>query len=101
MKNTYIPRREYRATLLLYPNGYVEICKADADALKVRDKWTVKISSAHGSMNVDVKVSEDVRPGTAYIPYFIREMITEFLLEHKQEFQKGEDAIIPIRIEGV
>ncbi len=101
MKNTYIPQREYRATLLLYPNGYVEICKADADALKVRDKWTVRISSAYGSMNVDVKVSEDVKPGTAYIPYFIREMITEFLLEHKQDFQKGEDAIIPIRIEGV
>lgn len=101
MKNTYIPRREYRATLLLYPNGYVEICKADADALKVRDKWTVKISSAYGSMNVDVKVSADVRQGTAYIPYFIRGMITEFLLEHKQDLKKGEDAIIPIRIEGV
>jgi formate dehydrogenase major subunit len=101
MQNTYIPRREYRATLLLYPNGYVEICKADADALKVRDKWTVKISSPHGSMNVDVKVSEDVKRGTAYIPYFIREMITEFLLEHKQDLQTGEDAIIPIRIEGV
>ena len=101
MKNTYIPRREYRATLLLYPNGYVEICKADADALKVRDKWTVKISSQHGSMNVDVKISEDVKKGTAYIPYFIREMITEFLMEHTQDLQRGEDAIIPIRIEGV
>ena len=101
MKNTYVPRREYRATLLIYPNGYVEICKADADALKVRDKWTVKISSKYGSMNVDVKISEDVKKGTAYIPYFIREMISEFLLEHKQDLQKGEDAIIPIRIEGV
>ncbi|HPJ35678.1 MAG TPA: molybdopterin-dependent oxidoreductase [Spirochaetota bacterium] len=101
MKKSYIPKREYNATLLVYPKGYVEICKEDAQKLQVREHWTVKVVSASGSMDVSVKVSEDVRPGTAYVPYFIREMITEFLLEHKSYTVKCEDAIIPVRIERV
>lgn len=101
MKKTYIPKREYNATLLVYPRGYIEICKEDAARLQVREHWNVKIVSSHGSMNVAVKISEDVKTGTAYVPYFIREMISSFLLEHNQEFDKGEDAIIPIRIERI
>ncbi|PKL16616.1 MAG: hypothetical protein CVV49_15340 [Spirochaetae bacterium HGW-Spirochaetae-5] len=101
MKKTYIPKREYNATLLVYPKGYIEICKEDADKLQVREHWNVKIVSSHGSMIVAVKISEDVKAGTAYVPYFIREMISSFLLEHNQEFDKGEDTIIPIRIERI
>jgi formate dehydrogenase major subunit len=101
MKKTYIPKREYNATLLVYPLGYIEICKEDAAKLQVREHWKVKIVSSHGSMNVAVKISEDVKTGTAYVPYFIREMISSFLVEHNKEFNKGEDAIIPIRIERI
>lgn len=101
MKKSYIPKREYNATLLVFPEGFVEICKEDAKMLQVREHWGVKIVSASGSMKVSVKISDDVKPGTAYVPYFIREMITEFLLEHKSDIVKGEDAIIPIRIERV
>ena len=82
MKKTYIPKREYNATLLVYPKGYIEICKEDAAKLQVREHWNVKIVSSHGSMIVAVKISEDVKAGTAYVPYFIREMISSFLLEH-------------------
>jgi len=101
MKKTYIPKREYNATLLVYPRGYIEICSEDAAKLQVREHWNVKIVSSHGSMNVAVKISEDVKAGTAYVPYFIREMISSFLLEHNQDLDKGEDAIIPIRIERI
>ena len=101
MQKTFIPMREYKATLLLYPKGYVELCKEDAQAIGVRDKWQVNVTSSFGSMAVDVKVSEDVRPGTAYIPYFIQHMITEFLLDRQEILRKGEDAIIPVRIEKV
>ncbi len=101
MKKTYIPKREYNATLLVYPKGYIEICKEDAAKLQVREHWNVKIVSSHGSMIVAVKISEDVKTGTAYVPYFIREMISSFLIEHNQDFDKGEDAIIPIRIERI
>jgi formate dehydrogenase major subunit len=44
-------------------------------------------------MQVTVKITDDVKPGTAYVPYFIREMITEFLLEHKSDIARGEDAL--------
>lgn len=101
MKRTFIPKREYNATLLLYPRGYVEINPEDAKVLQVREKWPVRITSQYGSMEVDVKISNDVKPETAYIPYFIRDMLSGFLMEHKDIFDQGEDAIIPIRIEKV
>jgi len=101
MKRTFIPNREYNATLLLYPEGYVEINSDDAKKLGVRDKWPLKVTSEYGAMNVVANVSDDIQPGTAYVPYFIRDMISEFLLEHHEIIEKGEDAIIPVRIEKV
>jgi predicted molibdopterin-dependent oxidoreductase YjgC len=101
MRKTLIPRREYDATLLLYPEGYVEISAGDARRLQVRDKWPVKVSSTTGSMKIAVKISEDVQDGSAYIPYFIDEMISGFLMQDDRAFTLGEDGIIPIRIEKV
>jgi formate dehydrogenase major subunit len=42
MKKSYIPKREYNATLLVFPEGYVEICKEDAKALQVREHWELR-----------------------------------------------------------
>jgi formate dehydrogenase major subunit len=100
MRKTLIPRREYDQTLLLYPQGYVEICPEDAQKLKVRDKWLVQVTSSTGtSMKIAVKVSEDVQSGTAYIPYFIKNMISDFLIRYDNAFAAGEESIIPVRIE--
>lgn len=101
MRRTFIPMREYNATLLLYPKGYVEISPEDAKSIQVRDKWPVKVVSPYGSMKVTVKVTPDVKSESAYVPYFIRDMISEFLMEHKELLEQGEDAIIPVRIEKV
>ncbi|HOK01672.1 MAG TPA: molybdopterin-dependent oxidoreductase [Spirochaetota bacterium] len=101
MKKSYIPKREYNATLLVYPKGFIEINSEDAKKLQVREHWSVKISSDKGSMKVSVKISEDVKPGTAYVPYFIKEMITDFLLGHSDKSDMGLDATIPVRIERV
>lgn len=100
MRKTLIPRREYDQTLLLYPQGYVEICPADAKLLKVKDKWSVQVTSSTGtSMKIAVKVSADVQPGTAYIPYFIKNMISDFLIRYDNAFSAGEESVIPVRIE--
>ncbi|MBV5274888.1 MAG: molybdopterin-dependent oxidoreductase [Lamprocystis purpurea] len=100
MRKTLIPRREYDQTLLLYPQGYVEICPDDAQKLKVKDKWLVHLTSSTGtSMKIAVKVSPDVQPGTAYIPYFIKNMISDFLIRYDNAFAAGEESIIPVRIE--
>jgi len=101
MHKTHIPLREYNATLLLYPDGYVEIHPDDAKKLGVRDRWSVRVVSAGGDMEIMAKVSDEVAPGRAYIPYFIRDMITAFLSKHIDAVEKGEDATIPVRIEKV
>jgi formate dehydrogenase major subunit len=99
MQRTFIPKREYNATLLLYPEGFVEISNNDAGKLEVRDKWTVKMTSARGAMDVQVRISEDVRDGTAFVPYFIRDMIERFLMPHEKSID--EDSVIPVKIERV
>ena len=101
MKRTFIPKREYNATLLLYPKGYVEISSDDAKKIQVRDKWPVTVTSSFGSMQIAVKVTDEVKSGTAYVPYFIQDMISEFLLEHKELIDQGENAIIKVKIEKV
>lgn len=101
MKKTHIPKREYNALLLLYPQGLVEISAEDAARLGVRDRRPVKVVSASGSMQVAAKVSTDVRPGTAYVPYFIDGMITGFLEAHGSLLAGGEESVVPVRIEKV
>ncbi len=101
MKKTYIPMREYNATLLDYPDGYVEISPESAKAIQVRDRWPVKVVSQHGEMRITARVSEDLKPNVAYAPYFVQEMITKFLLGHTDVLKQGEDATIPVRIEKV
>jgi len=101
MKKTYIPMREYNATLLDYPEGYVEISAESAKAIQVRDRWPVKVVSPHGEMRITARVSNDVKPNVAYAPYFVQEMITRFLLGHTDVLKQGEDATIPVRIEKV
>ncbi len=99
LRKTLVPRREYDATLLQFPQGYVEISAGDAKRLQVRDKSPVRVSAPAGSMKTAIRISDDVQDGSACVPYFINEMISDFLVSNDQAFSAGEDAIIPIRIE--
>lgn len=101
MHKTFIPLREYNATLLLYPDGYVAIAPEDAKKIGVRDRWPVKVVAEKASMKAMVMISDDVAPGTAYVPYFIREGIASFLLAYSDIVSQGEEATIPVRIEKV
>jgi formate dehydrogenase major subunit len=101
MRKTYIPMREYNATLLDFPDGYVEIAPETAKALQVRNQWQVKVVSPYGELPLAVKISEDVKPSAAYAPYFAKDRIIQKLIGHQQLFHKGEDATVPIRIEKV
>ncbi|OHD72389.1 MAG: hypothetical protein A2W19_13660 [Spirochaetes bacterium RBG_16_49_21] len=98
MKKTTIPLREYNATLLLYPQGYVALAPENAQELGVRDRFPVKIVSPYGSMETMVQVTDKVKKNTAYVAYFIHDMVTKFFLEHKDVLKRGEDATIPVRI---
>ena len=47
------------------------------------------------------KVSDDVKSGTAFMPYFVKDMISQFLLQHRQSLELGENASVPVRIEAI
>jgi predicted molibdopterin-dependent oxidoreductase YjgC len=79
----------------------VEISAEDAKTIQVRDRWPVRVASQYGEMRVTVRVTGDVKSGTAYAPYFVQDMISKFLLGHADVLKQGEDATIPVRIEKV
>jgi formate dehydrogenase major subunit len=99
MKKTHLPKREYNALLLLYPKGFVELAAADAARIGVRDRSSVNVVSAGGSMRVAVRISEDVKPGTAYVPYFIDDMVPGFLTAQGGSLDEDQDSVIPVRLE--
>ena len=99
MKRTFIPKREYNALLLLYPKGFVEISEEDARRLQLREKQLVRIISESAEMILAVRISPDVLPGQLYVPYFIEDMIPEFLLRQVAELEKNEEFFLPVRLE--
>jgi formate dehydrogenase major subunit len=101
MKKTRIPKREYNALLLLYPEGFVELAASDAKALGLRDRARVRVVAAGGAMRVAVRVSADVKPGTAFVPYFIEDMVPGFLNAAGTSIDEDQDSAIPVRIEKV
>jgi formate dehydrogenase major subunit len=101
MRKTFIPMREYNATLLDYPDGYIEIAPETARLLQVRNQWQVKVVSPYGELLLAVKISEDIKPNAAYAPYFAKEKIIQRLVGPQELLHKGEDATVPIRIEKV
>jgi len=101
MKRTFIPKREYNALLLLYPRGFVEISKEDASRLGLREKQVVRIVAESAEVRLAARISGDILPGMLYIPYFIDEMIPEFLHRQVADLEKNEEFFLPVRLEKV
>ncbi len=101
MKKSFIPRREYNALLLLYPQGLVDVHPDDAASLGLRDKRPVRVVSGRGAMTVQARITGDVLPGMVYAPYFIGPMVEAFLKPEFAAVERGEDAVIPVRLEKV
>lgn len=99
MKKTFIPRREYNALLLLYPGGFVEMAPEDAKSLGFREKQKARVSSRSAHMDVEVRISKDILPGMVHVPYFIREMIPDFLSRQLRELEKNEEMSVAVKLE--
>ena len=67
-------KREYRLLLLDYPDGFVEINTDDAKRLGIRDGDRIRLSTAGGSLTSTARVTSEVRSGTAFVPYFVRQL---------------------------
>ena len=91
-------KREYRILLLDYPDGFVEINPADAEALRVRDGAKIRLVSASGSATTAVRVTEEVRKSMVYVPYFLQDIAKQILGHVKTEGPAGTKAVW-VRIE--
>lgn len=67
-------KREYRVLLLDYPEGFVEVNDEDARALGVRDGGRIRLVTAGGATETVARVTREVRRGTVFVPFFVREV---------------------------
>ena len=73
IKHSEALKREYRLLLLDYPDGFVEINTGDAQRLGIRDGGRIRLSTAAGSLTSTARVTSEVRSGTAFVPYSVRQ----------------------------
>ena len=55
------------------PSGYVEINRADADALGIADAEMVKLVSRRGEVTTEARIGERVTPGVVFLSFHWRE----------------------------
>jgi predicted molibdopterin-dependent oxidoreductase YjgC len=72
-------KREYRMLLLDYPEGFVEINPADASLLGLRDGQPMRVVSPRGVATTTARVTPEVRAGTVFVPFFVREVERQIL----------------------
>jgi formate dehydrogenase major subunit/formate dehydrogenase alpha subunit len=72
-------RREFRVLLLDYPEGFVEINADDAAPLRLRDGSRIRLVSEQGTASTIARVTREVRRGTIFVPFFVREVERQIL----------------------
>lgn len=98
VKHSETLRREYRILLLDYPDGFVEVNPADAGRLGVKDGHKVRLVSPDGSAVTAARVTPEVREGTVFAPFFVREVARELLGSWNEE-SGSADRPVCIRLE--
>ena len=85
-------KREYRILLLDYPDGFVEINTEDAKQLGIRDGQKVRVRSATGSAITAARVTPEVRSGTVFVPFFVRQV--------QQQIRGSQEAkLVPVSVD--
>lgn len=87
-------RREYSILLTDYPEGFVEIHPADAKELQIRDGGKVRLHSPTASAVSTARVTDEVRQGTIFVPYFEHELEKQLL-----GTSRSGAALLPVRLE--
>ncbi len=67
-------KREYGILLLDYPEGFIEINPEDVKSLNVRDGEKVRLAAPSGEATAVARVTEEVRQGLVYVPYFLQDV---------------------------
>ena len=71
--------RDYQSERKLFPNGFVEMCKLDADGVGVHPGRPVRLTSVHGEAVIPTRVRTDLKPGVLLVPYAFRDHVAKVL----------------------
>jgi len=86
-------KREYGILLLDYPEGFVDINPEDAEALKIRDGMKIRLISGVGSATTYARVTNEIRQGTIYVPFFLQDIAKQILGPAGTEYRAGSRTI--------
>jgi predicted molibdopterin-dependent oxidoreductase YjgC len=86
-------KREYGILLLDYPEGFVDINPEDAEALKIRDGMKIRLISGVGSATTYGRVTNEIRQGTIYVPFFLQDIAKQILGPAGTEYRAGSRTI--------
>ncbi len=84
--------RDFQSQRKLFPNGYIEMCKQDADGVGVHPGRPVRLTSAHGEAVVPTRVRTDLKPGVLLVPFAFRDHVANVLGTHSVTAVKVEQA---------
>ena len=79
VKHSETLKRELRVLLLDYPDGFVEINDEDARQLGIRDGAKIRLRGHDGDAVTAARVTREVRAGTIFVPFFVREVEKQIL----------------------
>ncbi|MGB2678277.1 MAG: molybdopterin-dependent oxidoreductase [Candidatus Acidiferrum sp.] len=82
--------RDYQSERKFFPNGFVEMCKRDVDALNLGGQRHVRLTSVHGDAVVPIRVRADLKPGVLSVPYAFRDHVASVL---------GTDSVTAVNVE--
>lgn len=91
-------KREYGILLLDYPNGFAEINPEDAEALKIRDGMKIRLISDTGSATTYARVTDEIREGTIYVPYYMEDVARQIFRSARTEYRAGSRTVY-VRVE--
>jgi len=71
--------RDYQSQRKLFPHGFVEMCKQDADGLGIHPGRQARLTSVHGDAVVPIRLRTDLQPGVLLVPYAFRDHVANLL----------------------
>jgi predicted molibdopterin-dependent oxidoreductase YjgC len=84
--------RDHQSNRKLFPNGFVEMCKQDADGVGVHPGRPVRLTSVRGEAVIPTRVRTDLKPGVLIVPYAFRDHVANLLGTHSVTAVKLEQA---------
>ena len=87
-------KREFQVPLLDFPEGFAGMHPDDAKELGIRDGERIRLVAEDGATVTFAALSHEVRPGTLFMPFFVKQVEQQILGQGK-----GGLHLIKVRVE--